>query len=87
MRSVLGLVHGAGDVVLRAETVNNLNVLGQQLEVKAIQVALDARRRQALGEDNIASGGVPVQQDLGWSPVVLLGNGSNSGIFQFIATG
>lgn len=86
MHLVGGLVHGAGDIVLGAEGVDGLNVLGSQGEVEAVQVALNARGGQALGQNNVASSSVPVEQDLGSALVVLLGNGVDCGVFKLVTT-
>lgn len=78
-------MHAAGDVVLRAEGVDGLNVRLGKLEVERLQVALDAAGSERLGEDNVAAGGVPVQKDLSGSLVVLLGNSADGGILELVA--
>lgn len=80
-------MHGAGDVVLAAEGVDGLNVLRGKLEVEALEVALDAGGGQALGQDNVAAGGVPVEQDLSRSLAVLGGNGANGGVLELVTPG
>lgn len=77
-------MHRASDVVI-LEVVDLLNILIIELEVEAVEVALDAGGSQALGQDNVAAGGAPVQEDLGGSAVVLLGNADNGGVLELVA--
>lgn len=86
MHLVGGFVHGASDIV-GLESVNGGNILGGEDEVKALKVALDAVGSQRLGEDDVATSSVPVEEDLGRSLAVLLGNLANSGVLKLVAAG
>lgn len=80
-------MHGAGDIVLGTKLVDGLDVLSLELEVEAVEVALDAAGRQALGQDNVAAGGVPVQENLSRGLAVLLGDGADGRVLELVATG
>lgn len=82
---VLGLVERAGDVAL-LKVVNDLDILRGEFEVKRLEVGLDAVGGQRLGEDDVALGGVPVEEDLRGGLAVLLSKLANDGVLELVAT-
>lgn len=80
-------MHGTGNVVFGAKGVDGLNVFRGEGEVKALEVALDARGGQALGQDDVTASSVPIEQDLCGSLVVLGGNRIDGGILKLVTSG
>ena len=80
-------MHGASDVVLLAELIDGLDILGGELEVEAVEVALDAVGSQALGQDNVAASSVPVEEDLGGGLAVLLSDAADGRVLELVASG
>lgn len=87
VRHHLLLVQGTGDVVLSTEGVDDSHVLLGELEVEGLEVGLDAVGSQRFGEDNVAAGSVPVEEDLSWALAVLLSDLANGRVLELVAAG